>query len=941
MNKIAYPILIICAFLCFSATGQQKIWKEISGRKSTADQFQRKLSLDKNALNQSLERSGKKTIQLPLPDGSNVIFQLTPNSVMSPELAAKYPEIKSYNGLSLDGGLKAKVDFNGTALYASVRTEEGTVYIDPNDRLAPDTYQSYYTIDYKNFKEKKPVFTEPQLAKDGKQVDILKKPSTQTNASRTAGGLLRKYRIAIAANSNYSSFHGGTISSVLSAMVTTMNRVNAVYENDFSITMELIADNDKIIFLSSVNDPYAGLSDPIDFLSENGSVLNENVGVNAYDIGHVFTVSSGGVASLGSVCTSRKAQGTTGTTNPVGDPFDIDFVAHEIGHQFGGTHTFNGTQGNCAGNNRTGSTAYEPGSGSTILAYAGICGSDNLQNNSDPFFHSVTLDQIYDFVIDDDGSNCAVTTSTGNTPPSVTVDKTEYTIPPNTPFKLDAQGADTDGDNLTYSWEQFDLGPAGAPQLPEGTAPLFRSFTPEPESFRIFPQLSSIVSGSSTFGEILPRASRPLNFRVVVRDNNPVGGGIVTESVRLFVNDESEPFRVTSQSLPNLSFIGGSTMEVTWEAGLTNLGDFNTKLVNVLLSTDGGVNFDITLIEETANDGSVSVKLPEVVTTEARIMVEAADNVFFNVNGLEFEITEATEPGYSLRVDPAPLKSCAPDDIQFQVFVDRFGGFDETVNLTIEGLDEVFETDITDDALEGQESAVITVSNTASATQSINMLNVTANSTSGIVASEEVELTIISGNTGKVDLIAPEDDVKNIDQLPTLVWEDSPIADSYFLEVATDADFTNIIITENSLLQPSFTPEFILATNTQYFWRVAINNECGRGDFEVAEFTVANLESTVESLSNLGVIIDENGTPTVTSTITIEDDFVIEDLNLIDLDISHTWIEDLTVTLISPAGTRVVLFSGICGSLQHVLTNFDDESPLTEIPCPPIGDEVF
>lgn len=941
MNRVIVPFVLICLFFCASAQGQQKMWTNLANRQIEQDEYARKVLLNTKILREILDgKQGKLIMDLPLPDGRNVSFRLEPNGVMADELARKYPSIRSYNAISRDNHLRAKIDFNGTAFFATIQTADGLVYVDPDDRLNPVSYKSYFTADYKNTVKEKPIFEEPALPGGAKAIRLLRNTKTEKDHLRTAGGTLRKYRIAIAANADYSSFHGGTTASVLSAIITTMNRVNSVYENDLSITMEIVAENDRLIFLTPQTDPYDNLSEPLEFLEENSKVLNSTIGSSAYDIGHVFTTSSGGVARLGSVCATVKAEGTTGVSNPIGDPFDIDFVAHEIGHQFGGTHTFNGTRGNCAGGNRAASTAYEPGSGTTILAYAGICGSDNLQNNSDPFFHSITIDQILDFVTDGNGRVCAETSSTGNTPPAVTVDKTEYVIPANTPFRLDAEGSDADGDDLTYSWEQFDLGPAGSPNDPEGTAPLFRAFTPVEESFRIFPQLSSVVAGTTIFGEILPETSRELNFRVVVRDNNPVGGGIATETVRFFASDETEPFIVTSQNLPDLSFVGGSTMEVTWNVGLTNLGDFNTTRVNVKLSTDGGENFDIVLASETENDGSVFVQLPETVTTEARVMVEAVDNIFFNVNEEDFGITEATAPGYTLRASGTPLLACAPEEVRFNVFADRFGGFSETINISLDNIDPELNVSITDDALDVGESTEIIITNTGGATQNMSMIDLTGSTSSGSPVVTELELLIFDVNIENVNLISPANGAVNVEQLPLFDWEETAGA-YYTFELATDAAFTNVLISEPSLLSSNYDLDFTLETNTQYFWRVAANNECGTSAFQTASFTTVNLKTISETRENLGIVITENSPTTVTSTLTIEDQFLIEDVNLINLDINHTWVSDLTVTLISPEGTRVELFRGLCDNSEDIQIGFDDESPRDQIQCPLTGNLIY
>ncbi|MEL7146393.1 MAG: M12 family metallo-peptidase, partial [Bacteroidota bacterium] len=679
--------------------------------------------------------------------------------------------------------------------------------------------------------------------------------------------------------------------------------------------------------------PYRDASSPGDFLDINASVINPLVGGGSYDIGHVFTTSSGGVAVLGSVCTGNKAAGTTGVSSPVGDPFDIDFVAHELGHQFGGRHTFNGTQGSCAGNNRSSTAAYEPGSGTTIMAYAGICGSDNLQNNSDPFFHAKSLDEIFEFSNNASGNNCAVITSTGNAIPIVEVNTEVFTIPPNTPFTLTATGSDADGDNLTYSWEQYDLGPAGAPSTPTGSAPLFRAFNPTTSPSRTFPRLETLLSGSSQLGEVLPTETRELNFRVVVRDNNPIGGAINTADMMLMVDGSSDPFRVSSQLTSGTSYTAGSVQEVEWRVAGTDGGNINVAEVRILFSDNGGQSFDYVLDEATANDGFALVNFPEVTTTQGRIKIEALENVFFDINDRDFELTEATAPEFFISVDPLPFVICAPSDATFEVSVDGTGGFDETVTLSLDGLDASLSGVFEDNTLAPGEQTILTISGTADAPKGTNDFMLQGNSSSVGDVSLAVDFEILDGSSGVVSLSFPEQMSGNNDLLPTFQWSESDVAESYSIELATDAAFTNVVQQRRSHLTNSISFNRFLEEGTTYYWRVAVLNQCGQGDFTTGQFTTAKYDRTETTASDLNIAISPQGTPTITSVINVTEDIILEDLNILDLDITHSYVEDLTVTLRSPAGTEVRLFSGICGDLENVLLSFDDETLETTADC--------
>lgn len=580
--------------------------------------------------------SSDNSLILPMPNGTMQRFTIIESPVMAPELSAKYPEIKTYLGQGKDDrSLSVRCDITPRGFHAMIFTPDGTVFIDPYRMGDLENYISYYKKDFIPPREK---YMPEYNAGDIK----VKEPGAVPVQQLASGTQLRTYRLALAADSNYYNFQGGTKPLTMAAMVTSMNRVNFVYEREVSIRMVIIAGDDQLIFPGTTSPyPYT-VTDACGLRPQNQAKIDAVIGSANYDIGHLFAMSAGGCATGNSVCNAAtKAYGVTGTSNPVGDPFDIDYVAHEMGHQFNGDHTWNGTVGSCSPGQYIAVSAYEPGSGTTIMAYAGICGSDNLQPNSDPYFHTRSFDQIVAYSTTSTGNSCPVTSATGNAVPSVNAGA-NYTIPKSTPFILTGSGSDPDGDPLTYCWEEFDLGPAGPPNVPTTTGPIFRSFNPVTSTSRTFPRLSNILNNTTTIGEILPSITRAMTFRLTARDNKAGGGGVNYSSMTLNIDGTKGPFAVTAPNSATTWCPGAHT--VTWSV---NGSETLAANVNILLSTDDGLTFPVTLASNTPNDGSQSVNIPCTFSTQGRIKVESVGNVFFDISNANITIGDNTKPTFT------------------------------------------------------------------------------------------------------------------------------------------------------------------------------------------------------------------------------------------------------------------------------------------------------
>ena len=524
------------------------------------------------------------TVKFPNNNGILQSYYIKEAPVLGERLQLQFPTIRSYIGVAIDNPrITMRFSVSQDGLHsATYRSENGTTFIDPYTK-DQNNYIIYATKDLP--------LIDTDFVCEFENNNVIDRSFNITETSRINDGNLRTFRLALACTGEYAQFHltqqgvgaGETDAvkkaAVLSAMNTTMTRVNGIYENELSVTMTLV-DNTSIIYLDELTDPYTNNSGGA-MLTENQTVLDTNIGGVNYDIGHVFSTGGGGVAYLASVCSAgSKAGGVTGLLSPIGDVFDIDYVSHEMGHQFGANHTFNGDAGSCGGGNRNNATAFEPGSGSTIMAYAGICAPQNVQNNSDGYFHIASLNEIW-ANITTGVSTCAVLSSTGNNSPTINP-LTNYTIPKLTPFVLKGNGSDPDGAaSLTYSWEQKDNAISTQPPVStSNSGPLFRSRTPKSSADRYMPSIGTVLGVIPATWEVLPSVARTLNFDLTVRDNDANGGRYVTESMPVTVEDVP-PFLVTE---PNTAVVWGvgTTHTVSWDVGSTTNATINCQNVNIL-----------------------------------------------------------------------------------------------------------------------------------------------------------------------------------------------------------------------------------------------------------------------------------------------------------------------------------------------------------------------
>ncbi len=577
-------------------------------------------------------RDGLKTgvplqIELPQPDGSIKRYQVMENSTLNPELSAQFPMIKTYDGYGIDNpGELAKFDLTPNGFHAMILSPgKSPVFIDPLQTGKTEFYIIYYKKDSINTSKLKcGVHSENTLNYN----QVAFQHFADFNPCE-----LKKYRLAIAATAQYTQFYGGTVPAAQAAQTTTINRVNGVYETDMAITLEIIGTNANIIYTNPNNQPYTS-GNPNAMIEQNQVNVDAVIGTANYDIGHVVDAAGSGLAQIGCVCDPDiKAMGVTGRTAPVGDAFDIDYVAHEIGHQFSAQHVQNN---DCE---RNPPTAVEPGSGSTIMGYSGIC-EPNIQSNSDAYFNGISLQQMGNFVASP-ANNCAVTTPI---PAAPIIQRTNIApitfIPVLTPFALTANAlSPVNTAALTYTWEQMDNEITPQPPVSTSTGgPNFRSRLPKSSGTRYLPDLISLANNGPFTWEVLSSVSRNLNFKVSVRNNTPGGSCNAYTDVRLMTTEAAGPFVVTYPAQSGVNWSGISPERVNWNIANTNAFPVNASLVNISLSTDGGQSYPYVLATEVANIGRAEICVPNIGTTTARIMVQACNGTFFNISPNNFII---------------------------------------------------------------------------------------------------------------------------------------------------------------------------------------------------------------------------------------------------------------------------------------------------------------
>lgn len=948
-------------FLCCLALSQpdNHYWKELHDHSieasiSPSDGMHYKsfrvYTLNSNILKEALKSAPEEfseaakaqslLVLLPMPQGQLLTFAVWESPIMEEELATRFSEIKTYSGYCLSNPeLTVRFGFTYQGFHAIMHVGGQTAMILPLEAGNTGRYRVYWQrdaipVDYDTSKLR------CEFDEIGHDFISSERLLPSLKESVKERGLfvrdLQTYRLAIATTAEYSFANGNTATSVLSAVTIVINKVNSFYEKENAIRFILIGNTTQTFFFGSTSsDPFTnGKSGTM--ISEVTNVLNNAYSSSGYDVGHVFGTTSGGgvvgTAVLASACGTNKSKGAS---NMINIPSFYSIVVHELGHQFNATHTFNF----CDGENEETGTAFQPGGGSTFMDYAGACGSNSVQTFTDDYFHINSLERIRLFSRNtSSGGSCAQVVPVGNAPPETSIPLTSgLNIPIKTPFQLTGNAIDPEKAPMTYCWEQYDLGPKSTLGKPEGTAPLFRSYPPTSSKTRIFPRWESLSFNTPSASEVLPTVGRLMTFRFTARDNHPVAGAYGYSEIIINAANNAGPFEITYPDVSGLVLEVGKTIEVTWKVSNTDQPPVNCRKVHIRLSNDGGLTFPFTLLENTDNDGSASIVVPNIPTSQGRIRIEAVDNIFFDFSSVDFWITRPSVPGFLMSVKTNSAPVCLPDTLKIEINTESMFGFKYAIDLKEKGLPEGAKVSYTQNpVVPGNSSLMTVVMKDVKATGTF-IVTISGKAPEADSAEVRLDIKVISPDFTNLSIVSPSDGASGVSILPVFEWKFLDNALTYDFELATSPIFGKTIIsTAKELNLNHFTPGASLNENTTYYWRVRATNECGTGDFQnTSSFrTVAQICKTLSS-THSPISISSIGLPRILSAIGVTDTIAISDFNIRSVKGNHTAVGHLELRLLSPQGDSIILMPAIPCSSNQLNLGFDDESAALPIPCPP------
>lgn len=834
-------------------------------------------------------------ISLPQTDGTLSHFQVYESSVFSENLAKKYPTLSSFHLQNIDNQkITARLNITSHGIYALIlHPQNGLTYIEPYSRSNENNYITYQAKD---------LGTTEQQAEFSCNVTQKMETETATKSVQTVTPdcLLRKYRLCISATGEYTQWHGGTVADAMEKIMILAANANLIFEQETGITFELVDNNDQLIFENPEIDPFTN-DNKFLLLSENQTTTDNIIGFENYDLGVVLGIVGGGVAQLESVCHNDKAQSSAGSTwSPEGYPLESTFI-HEIGHQFGATHSFN----NSCNNNRVNSSAYETGSGSTLMSYAGAC-APSVTYPRDFYFHTGNLNQMLTFVQFDLSNGCGEIVPLGNIPPDAFAGA-DRSLPVGIPFELTGTTINPDDSPQKFNWEQIDPQVANAPPTSSnGTGPAFRNFPAKSTPTRTFPKIECLLNpaASDCEWEVLPDVTRNMNFTFTAHDVMEGAGCWASDNLSLIFVEREENFAV---SYPNggENFTTNQDINVQWNKGETDLAPVNCSTVDVLLSTDGGFSFSTILAEGIPNTGTANLQLPSESSDNCRLKIKGNGNYFFDLSDDNFTITEQGD--FALNTSTQIQSFCgeAPTTVFFEIEVTAAENFSSPVSFP--SSDNTGGTSISFSPTQVIPPATVTVQITSNNWISpTTTLNISASSgdinrTTTLIIQQSENQPIAP------QIISPTANSLTTDFDLNFLWSFIQNAENYDVEISKFADFSSLVFTTNT------TENTLLVNDLEsleiYYWRVRSNNTCGQSGWsDTHAFRTKNRTCSTFAAVNTPRDINSNDYTDAFARIEVLENFIISEIKVKDLQVEHTHIGDLSGNLICPDGETRQLF---------------------------------
>ncbi len=891
------------------------------------DQHWNYYRLNLEMFNQNIrERTQNNIVKLPNENGEFESFEIHVVNVLSPALQQKYFRIKTFEGWSLTRkDVKVRITVSGQGLNQWLILPDGKQYF-----VQPSWLDSELHVGYLK-SEKRPAVN----CQKHRDYDVVKskvnKPSSKTTFNTN------KYilRLAIAVTSDYTQIfsdnddtNGTKKEDAFAAVVSTINRINEIFRRDIQIEFQLVSDT-NLIFDNPDTDPFEELD-----AFEAGRVIREILPIDSYDIGHAFAAQGPyGEACTACLCTRIKAEGLSSHNFKsedgkefMNDFFDIDFVSHEIGHQLGAWHTFSLYEEYFNAN-------VEPASGSTIMGYAGVANVNNIQENSSPYFHFKSIQHMRGHLL---FSECLKQKE------AIKLEKLivenlglSYDIPMGTPFELSIPNIQIPQDyKVIYNWEQLDNGTVNREDFLSTNliGSIARSYPPKKAPNRIIPRLERIKSGKlavqsppseldTNQWETVPEVERHLKWGLSMRANKEKEYAVFLDSLYINVWENARDFKLNLNEQEHQIWKSGELKEIFWNVGKTDQSPINTTKVDILLSTDGGLKYDYVLSKDTPNDGQEIVRVPgNIETDDARIKILPTNSIYFSVN--PFPINIVKRP-FILSIDPLYTVSCNQDEIQFKYTIERYDGYDESIELNLENIPQGIWAEFNPQGnMEREQEGSFIL-------RGLDQLELGSYDISLRAVSNSFDFQFQSRLEVKgltIDtplLLGPIDNHQQTSLTPLLQWQPIPNAETYVIEISKTSDFQTLLLTRKTRDNQFLVPQ--LDSLSTYYWRVKAFSDCSESTYSsTSEFTTDELVCQSVSFINEPIEIPSIGIRELSFVIGIDTEIV--DVNVL-LDINHIFLEELNISLISPQGIQIPLMSSNRKSFEErIRITFDQQA---------------